>query len=110
MKQKAGLFIIPATAHKSQPDRFTRMDCPYGIIGKTTGPGRFKFMYWNQLDTYVLAGLIGVFFGAISLAGLGTVFSNRILQRGGQALFVGALPAVLGLWLILRGLGVAGAE
>lgn len=62
-------------------------------------------MGWNQTDTYLLATLIGVLFGAVSLAGLGTVLPNRTIQKIGQILFASGLPAVLGLWLVLKVLG-----
>lgn len=65
-------------------------------------------MGWNQIDSYLLATLIGVFFGSISLAGLGTVLANRPVQKFGQILFASGLPAVLGVWLILRVLSIAG--
>jgi hypothetical protein len=63
-------------------------------------------MGWNQTDTYLLATLTGVLFGAISLAGLGTVLPNRAVLKFGQILFASGLPAVLGLWLVLKVLGV----
>ena len=67
-------------------------------------------MGWNQIDSYLLAGLTGVFFGAISLAGLGTVLPNRSIQKFGQILFASGLPALTGIWLMLRVLGIAGAN
>ena len=63
-------------------------------------------MGWNQTDTYLLATLTGVLFGAISRAGLGTVLPNRAIQKTGQILFASGLPFVLGLWLVLRIIGV----
>ena len=63
----------------------------------------------NHIDSYLLAGLTGLFFGAISLAGLGTILPNRFIQKFGQILFASGLPALIGIWLMLRVLGVAGA-